>query len=146
MRSRSIANGVCGWFAATAIMLGAPIFMVGASAQSLKALRSQSIEEGALQNEAAYTAKQCGDALTASIDWTASGSWPEDQSLAHACDGALSAIEAVCRRPDAPSIKSFICAGDGRGAELSGSRLRYGAGTGRDAYQETLRTLQAPQR
>ncbi len=123
-----------------ALSIGA--LMTPANAQSLKSLRAQAEEEEALRNEAAYTMSKCGIDFSVSIDWGASSSWPAEKSLASACDGALSAVEAMCKKPGARPIKAFTCAGDNRGASFSGGSLRYGAGEGRNAFEETLGVLQ----
>lgn len=112
-----------------------------AGAQSLKSLRAQDAEEAALSREVAYTNSVCGADMDASIDWPASSDWPEGDSLWSACDGALGAIEAVCRSGAGKSrlseLSSFVCAGDGSGPDLSGSVFRFGATPGGDGFSET---------
>jgi hypothetical protein len=117
----------------------------GAGAQSLKSLRAQDAEEAALSREVAYTNSVCGSDMDASIDWGASAGWPEEESLTTACDGALGALEAICRsgagKARASSLSSFVCAGDGSGPSLSGSAFRYGATPGGDGFSETASYL-----
>jgi len=113
---------------------------LSASAQSLKSLRAQEAEEAALDAEADYTSEVCGVSITASIDWSTTSDWPAAESLAEACDGALSAVEAACRSGSAP-VRSFTCGGDGSGPSLNGSSLYYGASPGGDAYGETVDAL-----
>ena len=112
-----------------------------AAAQSLKSIRAQQAEQRALQSEVAYTNSVCGTSISASIAWSTAQNWPEDESLAKACDGALSAIEALCRSADGKRrvsrITSFTCKGDGSGPSLSGGELSYGAGDGGGAFGET---------
>ncbi len=112
-----------------------------ASAQSLRDLRAQDAENQKLAREAAYTGEVCGLAVEASIDWSSAANWPPDQSLADACNGALSAVETICRKGRAGAVSSFVCAGDGSGPSLSGARLRYGAKPGVNGYDATLSVL-----
>ncbi|MCB2112066.1 MAG: hypothetical protein KDD85_00800 [Parvularculaceae bacterium] len=112
-----------------------------AGAQSLRDLRARDAEERALSREAAYTSKICGRAIDASIDWRSAEQWPEKESLAEACDGALGAVETVCRAGRTNIVSSFVCAGDGAGPSLSGTTLRYGASPGRNGYAATLATI-----
>ncbi|MBB5517930.1 hypothetical protein [Amphiplicatus metriothermophilus] len=113
--------------------------------QSLKSLRAQEAEERALAAEVGYTNSVCGASIEAVIDWRSADGWPEDESLADACDGALGALEAVCRAGGdrARSISTFVCAGDGAGPSLRGSVLRYGATPGGDGFGETRRFLES---
>lgn len=113
---------------------------LSANAQSLKSLRAQEAEEAALEAEADYTSGICGVSISATIDWSTARNWPADESLAEACDGALSAVEAVCRSGEMP-VRSFTCRGDGSGPSLNGSNLSYGASSGGDAYKETASVL-----
>lgn len=117
-----------------------------ASAQSLKERRAQAAEEAALQNEADYTANVCGTSIRATILWSTASTWPEGQSIAKACDGALGAIEAMCRtgrEADVQSkIKSFQCLGDGSGPSLRGGTMTYGAAPGTNGYQQTRKYLE----
>lgn len=75
------------------------------------------------------------------IDWNSAATWPENASIADACGGALSALEAVCRsgkgKARASSLSSFVCAGDGSGPSLSGGTFRYGASPGVNGFAET---------
>ncbi|GAB4519738.1 MAG: hypothetical protein Kow00133_05640 [Amphiplicatus sp.] len=115
--------------------------------QTLKSLRAQEAEERALAAEIGYTNSVCGASIGAEIDWRSADDWPEDESLADACDGALGALEAVCRAGDgrdrAQSISTFVCAGDGAGPSLRGGVLRYGATPGGDGFGETRRFLES---
>jgi hypothetical protein len=100
--------------------------------ESLRDMRAQQQEEMDLQREAAYTANICDIRLSATINWGRSRKWPQNRSLAAACDDALSALEAVCRgglkEEVQAQISSFQCYGDGSGPNLTGGTLRYGAG------------------
>ena len=108
-----------------------------AVAQSLKSLRFQEAQESALNAEADYTSRVCGGDIDVEIDWASARNWPEGESLADACSGALSALEAACRAGDAPDIEVFICTGDGSGPRLSRGELVYGASPGGDGFAET---------
>lgn len=121
------------------------IMTAGASAQSLRSLRQQEADNIALAREAAYTSSVCGAPISARIDWSSASSWPEGESLAAACDGALGAIETICRndRARGGKIRSFVCAGDGAGPSLSGGTFRYGAAPGEDGYSSSLDYLQS---
>lgn len=116
----------------------------GASAQSLRSLRAQEADNAALEREAAYTSSVCGSPIGARIDWSSASSWPEDQSLAGACDGALGALETICRsdKSRGGKVRSFVCAGDGDGPSLSGGTFRYGASPGGDGYSSSLSYLE----
>ena len=121
--------------------IGLAVFIAGsASAQSLKSLRAQEAENTALAAEAEYTSEVCGVSVSASINWSRATKWPADQSLAEACDGALSAVEAACRKGSKP-VRKFTCGGDGKGPSLNGTSLYYGASPGGDAYNETVAVL-----
>lgn len=113
------------------------------SSQSLRDLRAHEADDAALAREAAYTGEVCGRRISSRIDWASSRSWPEGESLAAACDGALGAVEATCRAGRKSVVASFVCAGDGSGAELSGSTLRYGASPGSNGFAETKALLDA---
>lgn len=117
-----------------------------AAAQSLKALRAQEAEENDLAREVAYTNSVCGSGMDSSIDWRASQGWPDGESLASACDGALGALEAVCRsragKARLQSLTHFVCAGDGAGPSLSGSTFRFGASPGGGSFSEALGYLE----
>ncbi|MEZ5919822.1 MAG: hypothetical protein R3C60_00570 [Parvularculaceae bacterium] len=110
---------------------------------SLKSLRARDAELDALSRQAAYTSEVCGTRVSASIDWGSSKNWPATESLADACDGALSAVESQCRAGRRGLVTRFVCAGDNSGASLSGKTLRYGASPRGDAYAETLSVLQS---
>lgn len=144
MSMRFRASRSVSLFAALAAMLAAaaPI----ARAQSLKALRAQEAEEAALSREVGYTSSVCGTSIDASIDWRSTSGWPEGESLASACDGALGAIEAWCRsgagKARAQSISNFVCAGDGAGPYLRGSTFRYGASPGDNGFSDTASYLE----
>lgn len=134
-RKRVVRNAVLGAFAL--VLLAAP-----ALGQSLKDIRAHEAEDAALAREAAYTGSVCGHSVSARIDWASASAWPAEESLAGACDGALSAVEALCRAGRKGVVKSFICAGDGSGPDLSGGTLRYGASPARGGYEETRAYLE----
>ncbi len=117
----------------------------GASAQSLKEIRARETNEQALEREAAYTRSVCGHSLTATIDWRSAADWPDGVSLAASCDGALGALEAICRnragKAKAQRVTRFVCAGDGGGASFRGGVLRYGASPGENGFSETKALL-----
>ena len=119
--------------------------VVGAQAQSLKEARAKEASNAALEREAIYTRQVCGSSLLASIDWASTSRWPSDADLVAKCDGALGAIETVCRKKNtraaAQSISRFVCAGDGKGAELNGATLRYGAAPDANGFYETHSVL-----
>ena len=125
------------------VALAAAIAPLSARAQSLQDLRSRDAEENALSREAAYTAEVCGAPIAASIDWASAASWATGGSLAEACDGALGAVETMCRQGRKELVKSFVCAGDGSGASLSGKTLRYGARPGVNGFDLTLAVLES---
>ncbi len=132
-----------------ALAAGAAIYAASATgpaaAQSLREIRAREAEEQTLAREAAYTESICGISLTTSIDWRTAADWPEGVSLAGACDGALGALEAICRSGDGKSrakrINRFVCAGDGSGAALHGGVLHYGAAPGANGFAETKALL-----
>lgn len=120
----------------------AVLFAAGANGQSLKALRAQESEREALSREVAYTNSVCNSSMTASIDWRSLAGWPKDENLVAACDGALGAIEAMCRasgevKARIGSLNNFICAGDGSGPSLGRASFRYGASPGVNGFSET---------
>lgn len=117
--------------------------MSAASAQSLKDIRARESEEQTLSAEAAFTSEVCGETISASIDWSTARDWPDNQSLASACDGALGAIEAICRAGARGRVNRFVCGGDGSGPRLSGKTLRYGARPGVNGFAETKAALDA---
>jgi hypothetical protein len=114
-----------------------------ASAQSLKDIRAQERENRELARQAAFTSEVCGRTIAASIDWSSAAAWPAGESLAAVCDGALGAVETICRRGKTTVVNRFVCAGDGSGAELSGKTLRYGATPGDNGYAQTLAEIGA---
>lgn len=114
-----------------------------ASAQSLKDLRAQERENQELARQAAFTSEVCGQTISAAIDWRSAADWPAGESLAAVCDGALGAVETICRRGRTGIINRFVCAGEGSGAELSGKTLRYGATPGENGYAATLAEIGA---
>lgn len=116
-----------------------------ASAQSLKDLRARERENAELARQAAFTSDVCGRPISASIDWASSATWPAGESLAEVCDGALGAVETICRRGRTNIVDRFVCAGDGSGADLSGKTLRYGAEPGGNGYATTLAEISAAQ-
>ena len=113
------------------------------NAQSLKEMRARDAEERALQREADFTARVCGGSISASIDWASAADWPDGVSLVSACDGALAALEALCRegRGRGGAVSSFVCAGDGAGADLSGGELTYGASPGESSFDDAKAVL-----
>ncbi len=126
------------------LFLAAAVALLGAAeacAQSLKSLRARDAEEGALSREVSFTNSVCGSRMSSRIDWNSASNWPVDASIAGACDGALGALEAVCRadkgKSRASSLSSFVCAGDGSGPSLSGGSFRYGASPGANGFAET---------
>jgi hypothetical protein len=125
-------------------MMIAALLAAPAGAQSLKELRARQAEEAALAREAAYTSAVCGRTIATRIDWSSARGWPEDESLAAACDGALGALEAACRagRRD---VREFVCAGDGSGPTRSGATLRYGAAPQASGFAETKAYLETSQ-
>lgn len=127
------------------VLSGLVLATAGASAQSLKSLRQQEADNAALEREAAYTSSVCGTPIGARIDWSSAASWPENDSLAAACDGALGALETVCRNDKARGgkVRTFVCAGDGGGPSLSGGTFRYGASPGGDGYSSALGYLES---
>lgn len=125
------------------LALAAALSAATASAQSLKDLRARERENRALASEAAYTSKICGRSIAASIDWSTAEDWPAGESLAAVCDGALGAVETICRRGRTNVVDRFVCAGDGSGADLSGKTLRYGAEPGGNGYAEALAEIGA---
>lgn len=119
------------------------VMSAAASAQSLKEIRARDSEESNLDREVAYTESVCGHSIRASIDWRSAANWPENVSLTSSCDGALGALEAVCRNGNSNSrrVTRFVCAGDGSGASLRGGTLRYGASPGDNGYSSTKALL-----
>lgn len=111
------------------------------AAQSLKSIRAQEAEEQTLDSEIEFTNSVCGTSISATINWRSASDWPEEDSLADACDDALGALEAICRAPGgqskASSISSFLCEGDGSGPSLSGGTLSYGASPGESGFADT---------
>jgi len=128
---------------ALAILTG--ISAATASAQSLKDLRFRERENAELSRQAAFTGEVCGRTISASIDWESAANWPVSASLAGACDGALSAVETICRTGRQNVVHRFVCAGDGSGADLSGRTLRFGATPRENGYAATLEKLGAPE-
>lgn len=113
------------------------------SAQSLRDLRAQETEERVLQREVSYTSDVCRRPITASINWSSMKTWPPRESIAGACDGALAAVETICRAGRRNVVHHFVCAGDGSGAALSGKTLRYGASPYGNGYAATLAIIGA---
>ena len=134
---------------AAAFAAGASLCLVmsstTASGQSLRELRAQEAAEQALDQEVAYTESICGNSMRAVIDWRSAADWPESANLVNSCDGALGALEAICRESDGQSrarrISRFVCAGDGNGASLRGGTLRYGASPGDNGFSDTKALL-----
>ena len=144
MKTAATRRRLCAAFAA-ALGVSMSVGLTPSSAQSLREIRAQEAEENALDREVAYTESVCGISLSARIDWRSAADWPSSSSLASACDGALGALEAICRnnsgRTKAQRISSFVCAGDGSGASLRGGSLRYGASPGGSGFSETKALL-----
>jgi len=130
---------IVGFSVAAALALGG-----AADAQSLRDARARDANSAALADEAYYTRKVCGNEIRAEVDWASAGDWQEGLLIAE-CDKALGALEAACRAGDirAQGVTRFICAGDGDGAELRGSLLRYGADRRANAFVETQSALGA---
>jgi len=128
-------------------VLSASVLFAGASpsafTQSLREIRAQEAEEQALEREASFTQSVCSMNFDVVIDWRSAADWPDGSSIADSCDGALGALEAACRRGNAPRISRFVCAGDGSGASLSGGTLRYGASPGDNGFSDTRAVLQS---
>jgi hypothetical protein len=141
------ADSITGFSAqrALSVLLAAGALLAGgvsvAHAQSLKESRAQQSEERALEREAAFTQSVCGSSIDVSIDWRSAADWPDGASITASCDGALSALEAACRKGKAPRVTRFVCAGDGSGASLRGGTLRYGASPGDNGFAETQAVL-----
>lgn len=125
------------------LVLAALLSAAGASAQSLKDLRARERDNRELARQAAFTSEVCGRTIAATIDWSTAEDWPARESIAEVCDGALGAVETICRRGRTNVVHRFICAGDGSGAELSGKTLRYGASPGGNGYAQTLAEIGA---
>ena len=141
-RTRNLRHGAL--LLARVLCLGGAMLSV-ASAQSLRETRAREADDAALQREIAYTRSICESRLSGSINWRSAADWPEGRSLAAACDGALGALEAVCRSGDgkdrARRVTRFVCAGDGGGASLRGGTLRYGARPNANGFSETKTML-----
>lgn len=137
---RQIGVAAVGVFSAFTLVLAD-----NAAAQSLKEMRARDAEERALQREADFTGRVCSSSISASIDWRSAADWPEGVSIARACDGALSALEAMCRqgRGSGGEVSSFVCAGDGSGADLSGGEFTYGASPGENSFSDAKEVLEA---
>lgn len=119
-----------------------PVMAQSNDDRSLKELRVRQQEENILREEVAFTNSVCKVNISARINWRASVSWPNSgKGLAKNCDGALGAIEALCRGSKKSQvqakIKSFQCSGTGAGPSLSGSTLRYGAKPGGNGFGVT---------
>lgn len=129
-----------------ALMVAGVMPIGSLSAQTLKEIRARESEENKLDREISFTESVCGTSITANIDWRSTANWPDGVSIAAACDGALGAVEAMCRSRNGgsrrPSINRFICAGDGAGAFVRGGTLRYGATPGGNGFAETKAALE----
>ncbi len=137
----------CLFFASAFAAAGAEPVALVQDDRPLEEQRIRQAEEQALRGEAAYTSGQCGASISARIDWRRSGNWPNaGRGLARACDGALSAVEALCNSGQADKvrskIRSFQCSGDGSGPSLSGTTLRFGASPGSNGFGQTRRYLE----
>ena len=126
-----------------ALLSGSCVMAVSsvAEAQSLREIREQEQEEKALDREAAFTQSVCGMKFQTVIEWRSAANWPEGVSIASSCDGALGALEAACRKGNAPRVNRFVCAGDGAGASYRGGTLRYGASHGDNGFSDTKAVL-----
>lgn len=128
-----------------ALAVGAGLLSAAGSqalaSQSLREIRAQEAEERALEREAAFTQSVCGTSFDVVIDWRSAADWPNGVSLTDSCDGALGALEAICRKGKAPRITRFVCAGDGSGASYRGGTLRYGASPGDNGFADTKAVL-----
>lgn len=115
---------------------------VWAADDSLADARLRQQEEAVLNREVAFTNEVCGTTLTATIAWDRTTGWVDKgRGIAKACDGALGAIEAMCRTSKKAAVQSkirkFECAGDGAGPDLSGATLKFGATEGHNGFDET---------
>ncbi len=133
------------FIALAALAAGGAAPLGGAAAQSLKEIRARENEERALDREVAYTEQVCGSSITASIDWRSAVNWPEGRSLAASCDGALGALESICRSKDGKNrgrkVSRFVCGGDGAGPSLRGGTLRFGASPNGNGFAATKSLL-----
>ena len=140
METRRLFSRIAVAFAGAALL-----FAGGASAQSLREIRAQEAAERALAREVAYTESICGTSISSSIDWRSARNWDSASALTSSCDGALGALEAICRSQGGASrakrISRFTCAGDGSGASLRGGTLKYGASPGSNGFSETKALL-----
>lgn len=134
---------------AGALMAAGVMPIASVSAQTLKEIRAREAEERKLDREVSFTESVCGNSISATIDWRSTANWPDGVSIATACDGALGAVEAMCRSRNGgsrgPSINRFVCAGDGAGASVRGNTLRYGATPGGNGFAETKAALDQAQ-
>ena len=121
-----------------------PMVSAAYANQPLRTLRAREAAERELDQEAGFTGKVCGTSISTRIDWATAADWPENANIAKACDGALGALEAICRsdRSRGSRITSFVCSGDGSGPDLSGSTLYYGATPGQSGFDETKSFLE----
>lgn len=126
------------------VTMAVPV-LAAVSSQPLRDLRAREAEERELAAEAAFTGQVCGTSISADIDWASASDWPANVSIAKICDGALSALEAICRadRSRGSQVSSFECAGDGTGPDLSRGTLRYGASPGENAFSDTKAYLES---
>jgi hypothetical protein len=128
-------------FLAAVTAAGVCVFGAAAASQSLRDLRAQDREDRALDREASYTSEVCGRRIDADIEWSSVRDWPPRESVAKSCDGALSAVETICRAGRKDVVHRFVCAGDGSGASLTGKTLRYGGAPGSNGYAPTLAVI-----
>lgn len=135
----NLNRALYGFVAGVLLVVAAPGAL---GAQSLREARAQQAEEQTLEREAAFTQTVCGSSFSVSIDWRSAADWPDGASIAAACDGALGALEAICRKGQAPRVTRFVCAGDGSGASYRGGTLRYGASPGDNGFAETQAVLE----
>lgn len=124
-------------------MVTIPFAISATAVQPLSEIRAREQAEKQLRDEAAFTSKVCGTSVRARIDWSTAQDWPANANIAKSCDGALSALEAVCRsnKSKGSKVKSFVCKGDGSGPGLSGSTLVYGASPGSKGFGATKSML-----
>lgn len=119
---------------------------LGLAQSPLSELRAQQEEERKLASEAAYTSNVCETRISSRIDWNRTRDWPDNRSVAEACDGALGAVEALCRSGKdrvAGKISAFTCTGDGSGPSLSGTTLTFGATPGGNGFNATRSYLES---
>ncbi|MGV6801280.1 MAG: hypothetical protein ACWA5L_05095 [bacterium] len=139
--TRSIARNILPILAVLLLLLpGAPLWAKDDGSLADARLRQQ--EEASLREQIAFTNEVCGTSIRASINWRSVSNWPDNgKGIARVCDGALGAVESLCRSDKKSQIqskiKSFQCLGDGSGPALSGSSLKYGGRPGGNGFSQT---------